>query len=286
MRGAMVRAVTLATFLVVALGGSIPSSASARPTPPQADAPEASGALSTGQVDLRTITGGLSSPVGVTNAGDGSNRLFVVERRGTVRVVSGGDLQPGFFLDIRGNSQGGLTSGGEQGLLGLAFHPDFETNEKLFVYYTRSDGDLVIAEMTANAARTSANVSTLNPIIQPIEHSQFGNHNGGQLLFVGNNLYIFTGDGGSGGDPGENGQDTEQPARQGPAGHAEPERRGHASRATTRTSAAAATTRSGRSACATRGAPRATARTATCGSPTSARTPWRRSTASRGRQAA
>ena len=206
MRGTATRVVRVGITLMVVLGASLPGSASAAPMAPRPDAPNVSSALSAGQLDLRTIASGLTAPIGVTNAGDGTNRLFVVERRGTVRVVSGGQLQAGFFLDIRTNSQGGLSSGGEQGLLGLAFHPDFETNEKLFVYFTRGDGDLVIAEMTANAARTSANVSTLDPIISPIEHSAFGNHNGGQLLFVGDHLYIFTGDGGSGGDPAGNGQ--------------------------------------------------------------------------------
>jgi len=206
MRGAARRAVRLGITLMVALGASLPGAVSGAPIAPQPDAPNSVAALSAGELDLRTIASGLVNPIGVTNAGDGTNRLFVVERRGTVRVVKSGALQAGFFLDIRSNSDGGLASGGEQGLLGLAFHPDFETNEKLFVYFTRSDGDLVIAEMTANAARTSAPVSTLDPIIEPIEHSAFGNHNGGQLLFVGDRLYILTGDGGSSGDPAGNAQ--------------------------------------------------------------------------------
>lgn len=205
MRSVVARASALVITLVVG-AATLPGPSRASQVPAPEEAPRVEAALTAGQVQMRTITGGLDSPVGVTNAGDGTNRLFIVERRGTVRVVSGGDVQPGFFLDIRGNSEG-LQSGGEQGLLGLAFHPDFETNEKLFVYFTRGDGDLVIAEMTANAARTSANVSTLDPIIQPIEHSTYGNHNGGQLLFVGDDLYIFTGDGGGGGDPFGSGQD-------------------------------------------------------------------------------
>lgn len=195
------------SILVVLIAlGQVAGPTLAQPAPATPAAPEASTALSTGQLRITHVTSGLASPVGVTNAGDGSNRLFIVEQRGTVKVVSDGSLQSGFFLDIR-TVAGGFTSGGEQGLLGLAFHPDFETNEKLFVYYTEDGGDLIIAEMTANAARTSANVSTVDELIR-IEHSTYSNHNGGQLLFGPDGyLYIFTGDGGSGGDPFENGQD-------------------------------------------------------------------------------
>ena len=194
-------------FIAIIVLGLAATPTLAEPTPPQAAAPEASTALTNGQLRITHVTGGLSAPVGVTNAGDGTNRLFVVEQRGTVRVVTNGVLQSGFFLDIRG-AAGGFTNGGERGLLGLAFHPSFETNRKLFVYYTNGGGDLVIAEMTANAARTFASASTLDPILDPIEHSSQGNHNGGQLLFgPDSNLYIFTGDGGGGGDPDENAQD-------------------------------------------------------------------------------
>ena len=176
------------------------------PLLPDDRAPDA--ATSSGQVQLHLVTGGFSSPLGVVNAGDGTNRLFVIEKRGTVRVVSNRQVQPGFFLDVRGYS-GGFTSNGERGLLGLAFHPNFETNRKLFVYFTRGDGDLIIAEMTANAARTSASLSTLDPIINPIEHSTNSNHNGGDLHFdADGNLYIFTGDGGGAGDPFRAAQDT------------------------------------------------------------------------------
>ena len=206
MRAVVGRALRSSIGVVLVLGMTVPGLTAAAPIAPTGPAPDGDAALRTGQVDLRTIVSGFDSPIGVTNAGDGTNRLFIVERRGTVRVVQNNALQDGFFLDIRNNTQGGLSSGGERGLLGLAFHPDFETNEKLFVYFTRGDGDLVIAEMTANAARTSASVTTLDPIISPIEHSSFSNHNGGQLLFVGDDLFIFTGDGGSGGDPDENAQ--------------------------------------------------------------------------------
>ena len=187
---------------MLVLGASLPNATSAAPSAPLPEAPDVSSALSAGQLDLRTIAGGLSAPVGVTNAGDGTNRLFVVERRGTVRVVSGNTLQAGFFLDI----QGPVLAGSERGLLGLAFHPDFDTNRMLFVYYTRSDGDIVIAQMQANAAKTSAPASSLNTLLT-IEHSANGNHNGGALAFGSDGfLYAGIGDGGGGGDPFEAGQ--------------------------------------------------------------------------------
>jgi glucose/arabinose dehydrogenase len=172
---------------------------SAAPAAPAEAQPTATAALSTGQVRITRVVGGLSQPLGVVNAGDGTSRLFVLEQRGTVRIVSGNSLQSGFFLDLRGVS-GGLTTGGERGLLGLAFHPDFKTNRKLFVNYTNGSGHTVIAELTANSSRTSVPLSSrkvLFTITQP-----YSNHNGGQLLFgPDNNLYIFTGDGGSAGDP-------------------------------------------------------------------------------------
>jgi len=175
----------------------------ALPAEPAPEAPAAEAAWSAGQVRLALQTGGLSSPVGVVNAGDGTNRLFVLEQRGTVRVFSNNRLLSGFFLDLRSVS---FSTGGERGLLGLAFHPQFESNRKLFVYYTNGGGDLVIAEMTANSARTSASISTLDPLMT-IEHSANTNHNGGQLLFGPDGyLYAFVGDGGGSGDPSGNAQ--------------------------------------------------------------------------------
>ncbi|MGH2783305.1 MAG: PQQ-dependent sugar dehydrogenase, partial [Thermoleophilaceae bacterium] len=77
-------------------------------------------------MDIQLVTGGLSAPIGVVNAGDGSNRLFVIQQGGTVRVVHNNRLLSGNFLDIR-NVSAGFTTGGERGLLGLAFHPNFES---------------------------------------------------------------------------------------------------------------------------------------------------------------
>jgi glucose/arabinose dehydrogenase len=160
-------------------------------------------ALSAGQLAVVLVTGGLSSPLGVTNAGDGSGRLFLVQRGGKVRVVKGRTLQAGNFLDVGSR----IVSGGEQGLLGLAFHPDFAANGYVYVYYTRaSDGDIVLARLTANTARTFASLAT-EKIMLVIEHSAHDNHNGGSLAFGPDGyLYIGVGDGGGGDDPDGNGQ--------------------------------------------------------------------------------
>ena len=139
----------------------------------------------------------------MTNAGDGSNRLFLVEKRGVVRVYQNGAVRPGVFLDMRSIVN---SSAGERGLLGLAFHPEFETNRWLYVYYTRGDGDIFVARMRANAAGTSASLSTRQTLLW-IEHSAHANHNGGGLAFGPDGyLYISTGDGGGSGDPGRNAQ--------------------------------------------------------------------------------
>src|SRR5207342_966251 len=117
-------------------------------------------------ISLDHVVGGFASPTQVTNAHDGTNRLFVVEQRGTIRVVQGGVIQPGYFLDIRSN----VEDGGERGLLGLAFDPGFTTNHRFYVYYTRNGGDIVVARYTTNAGRTAASASTAWPLVL-IEHS-------------------------------------------------------------------------------------------------------------------
>lgn len=145
---------------------------------------------------------GLSSPVFVGNAGDGSRRLFIVERGGTIKVANAGSSQTASFMNISSK----ILSGSERGLLGLAFHPDFKNNRYFFVDYTRlSDGATVIARYTANASLTAGDPNSeriLLTIPQP-----FSNHNGGMIAFgPDGNLYIGMGDGGSGNDPGNRAQ--------------------------------------------------------------------------------
>jgi len=153
------------------------------------------------RVLLNYITG-LSSPVLITNAGDGSRRLFIVERGGAIKVANAGSSQTAGFMNITSK----VLSGSERGLLGLAFHPDFKNNHYFFVNYTRQpDGATVVARYTANASLTSGDPNSeriLMTIPQP-----FANHNGGMIAFgPDGNLYIGMGDGGSGNDPGNRAQ--------------------------------------------------------------------------------
>ncbi len=151
------------------------------------------------QVSLQPIASGLESPVLVTHAGDGSGRLFIVEQRGRIRVLRDGQLLPQAFLDITGK----VESGGEKGLLGLAFHPRFQENRRFFVNYTtRASGQLktVVAEYLASTTNPDA-AEPAERILLEI-NQPFDNHNGGNLAFGPDGfLYIGTGDGGSGGDP-------------------------------------------------------------------------------------
>src|SRR5262249_42033558 len=95
------------------------------------------------QIELQPVLSGLSSPVFVTSAGDGPARLFIAEQPGRIKVLQPGADTPTLFLDVTGK----VAFGGEQGLLGLAFHPQFATNGRFFVDYTRRpDGATVIAE--------------------------------------------------------------------------------------------------------------------------------------------
>lgn len=153
-------------------------------------------------LELQPVVSGLDQPVHVTNAGDGSGRLFVVEKAGIIRIVANDQLRPEPFLDI--TTVVG-SSGSEQGLLSVAFHPDYRTNGRFFVDYTDKNGDTVIEGYQVSSEPDVADPGsgvTLLTIDQP-----YPNHNGGQLAFGSDGyLYIGMGDGGSGGDPQGNGQ--------------------------------------------------------------------------------
>jgi glucose/arabinose dehydrogenase len=158
---------------------------------------------SPGHLSLQLVraAGGFNRPLFVTNAGDGSSRLFVVEQGGRIKIVKSGVVLASPFLDIHTL----VSCCGEQGLLGLAFHPAYRTNGLFYVNYTDLNGDTVVAEYhrsatNINQASTAARV--LLRVAQP-----YDNHNGGMLAFSpGGNLYIGLGDGGSGGDPGNRAQ--------------------------------------------------------------------------------
>ena len=156
------------------------------------------------------ITSGLADPLDIVNAGDGSNRLFIVQRGGQIVIYKNGGLVPAPFLNILDS----LTSfGGEQGLLSLAFHPDYETNRYFYVWYTRSgDGAVTLARYrtsTANADSAMPNSGVVLLSIPKPGTPPFTNHNGAKLNFGPDGyLYVGTGDGGSGGDPNNNAQDS------------------------------------------------------------------------------
>lgn len=158
-----------------------------------------------GSPGLSQLVSGLRSPLFVTHAGD--ERLFVVEQPGRIRVVkevAGGWRVSNTFLDIR--SRVG-SAGSEQGLLGLAFHPDYATNRRFYVNYTDNGGDTVVAEFRKQQNGGKADPDSFRRVLgigQP-----FSNHNGGWMAFKGQHLYIASGDGGGGGDPGDRAQDLE-----------------------------------------------------------------------------
>jgi glucose/arabinose dehydrogenase len=141
---------------------------------------------------------GFSQVVAIANAGDGSNRLFACEQDGQILVIQpNGTVNVTPFLDID-PVVGSFFS--EQGLLGLAFHPNYGANGRFFVYYTDNSGDTVVEEYGVSAnpdVATAAPVQTIITVDQPAS-----NHNGGQIAFGPDGyLYIALGDGGSGGDP-------------------------------------------------------------------------------------
>jgi glucose/arabinose dehydrogenase len=158
------------------------------------------GASANRSVALKRI-GSFESPVYLTGAPGYPRLLFVVEQAGTVRVLRGGRRVPGAFLDIRGL----VSFEGERGLLSIAFPPDYRQSRRFYVYYTDSRGDIRVDEFKRKSATRAARGSR-RAVVQ-IPHRVNSNHNGGQLQFLGNMLYLGTGDGGSGGDPPNNAQD-------------------------------------------------------------------------------
>jgi glucose/arabinose dehydrogenase len=188
------RSLWLAALLLAGCGGGgggVPAAA-----PPPAPAPPP---LS---LSFTPVASGLSAPVAISHAGDGSNRLFLVQQAGQVRILAAGTLLPTPFIDIADR----LTSGGEQGLLGLAFPPGYAQKGYFYLHYSRQgDGATVLSRFLVSAdpnLALPASEQVLLTVPQP-----FANHNGGQLAFGPDGmLYLALGDGGSGGDPQGHGQ--------------------------------------------------------------------------------
>ncbi|MEY8759169.1 PQQ-dependent sugar dehydrogenase [Chryseobacterium tongliaoense] len=156
--------------------------------------------LNSQSINLEEFASGFTSPVEITNAND--SRLFVVQQDGKIKILQpNGNVVPTSFLDISSK----VNYGGERGLLGLAFHPQYSTNGYFFVYYNNTAGNIIVARYTVtsdpNVADAASEKILLN-IPKP-----FANHNGGSIHFAPDgNLWIVTGDGGSAGDPNNNAQ--------------------------------------------------------------------------------
>ena len=163
-------------------------------------------------IQLQQFATGFSFPILATSARDGSNRLFVVERTGKIQLMTPGTTLPlpTPFIDLTAKVLTSNSIGDERGLLGLAFHPQFKTNRRFFVNYTRRpDGATVISEFTASAA--NANVADTTEKIILTVAQPFSNHNGGMIDFGKDGfLYIGMGDGGSANDPGNRSQNIEE----------------------------------------------------------------------------
>jgi glucose/arabinose dehydrogenase len=133
----------------------------------------------------------------VKAAGDGSGRLFVVEKAGTIRIVRDGVVSPAPFLDITPLVR---SAESERGLLGIAFHPKYHANGQFFVYYTDQNGDIVVARYTVSADANRADPASALELLH-VQHRAAANHNGGGMLFGPDGfLYIGIGDGGDQGD--------------------------------------------------------------------------------------
>lgn len=155
-------------------------------------------------ISMIQVISGLSAPVELTNAGDGTKRIFIVQKAGTIKVYNKSYGLIGTFLDMTND----LHSSGEQGLLSMAFHPDFANNGFFYVYYTNTNDDLELARYHISANPDVADENS-KVVVLTIPHPGSGNHNGGEIHF-GNDgyLYLSTGDGGGAGDPPNNAQNT------------------------------------------------------------------------------
>jgi glucose/arabinose dehydrogenase len=200
------RSLRIGTGLLTLVALAWPASAVAAPTsldqgtPAEAAPPAAvvQGNPANADIALSLRKSGLTKPVFITSARDGTGRLFIVEQTGRIKILKDGILRSTPFLSIPGK----VSDGFEQGLLGLAFHPNYETNRRLYVYYTNNDWDIVVREYRASATnRNVVDMSTKRTLLK-INHPGEDNHNGGTLAFgPGGYLYMGTGDGGGSGDP-------------------------------------------------------------------------------------
>jgi glucose/arabinose dehydrogenase len=208
-RGLIAAAAAVLLLAAACSGGSdSPTETVARTTETGGGPPTASGDDETdpsgrpgsgGLLGIEEVVSGLDAPVHAALAPGEPGRLYVVEQPGRIRVLEDGALQEEAFLDITDQ----VKSGGEQGLLSVAFHPDYEANGLFYVDYTNTAGDTRVVEYRAEAGTAAAKSRPLLAVDQP-----YDNHNGGQLAFGPDGLlYVGMGDGGAGGDPENRAQD-------------------------------------------------------------------------------
>ncbi len=152
-------------------------------------------------IRLDKVAEGFDQPLDVAVPEDGTGRIFVVEQGGRIRIVRDGTVDQTPFLDISDR----ISAGGERGLLGMALHPDYPSDGRIFVDYTDKDGNTVVSSF-----ETSLDADVIDPGTEKVllrVQQPYPNHNGGSVVFGGDGmLYIGMGDGGSGGDPQGNGQ--------------------------------------------------------------------------------
>lgn len=154
---------------------------------------------------LQPISTSLSSPVFMTAPPNDSTRLFIVQQGGLIRVfdVVGGSLLTDPFLNVSSL----LSTGGERGLLGMAFDPQYAANRQFYIFYTNTAGNIVIARYLRNITDPNLADSSSAVTLLTVAHPNFSNHNGGMLAFGPEGcLYAGIGDGGDSGDPNNNGQ--------------------------------------------------------------------------------
>lgn len=152
-------------------------------------------------ITLEVVQDGLSAPIFLTAPRGDAARLFVVERGGVIRIIEGGSVLPTPFLDVSAS----ITAGGEQGLLGMAFHPDYAANGRFYLNYIDVSGNTQVVRYDVSADADLADGPSGTPILSVTQ--PFANHNGGMLAFGPDSmLYVGMGDGGSGGDPENHGQ--------------------------------------------------------------------------------
>jgi len=161
----------------------------------------------TAQLRASVVATGLTSPVAFLADPADPSTFYVVEQRGTIRTLRNGVVSPILFLDLRGQ----LSTGGERGLLGMAFPPDAVESRRFYLNFTNPDGHTVVARYTRDAqggVDTGSRFDLVWPDGRAFIEQPFSNHNGGHLAFGPDGyLYIGLGDGGSGGDPQNRAQD-------------------------------------------------------------------------------